>query len=364
MARARARAPFWLAQPSRYSGLARPRAIGVAIALALVALLLAAIPAPATTDPDVTGTSLYDTVIDGVRAGGGYYQLLADTLRASSAALRPFLAFRLPTHAMVQALLPREAVVVALYLLAAGVGALWWTRLAAALPQAAPRLVAMILLTGGMVTFVQADLIGFHEIWAGLLVALALGRRRPGRWVEAVAVAAIAALVRETAAVSLLVMAAFAWREGERREAAGWAIALGLVAIVLAVHAYAVAQVTGPLDPRLPAGSGLLGAGFVRDALVAATAVRSLPPPLASALVVLSLLGWSAWRDPLGKRVTTTLGVYAAAAAILADADSFAWVLMIAPLWLVGLVFLPDLVRDLSVAILDRRRVRVQRVTQ
>ena len=359
---ARARLPFWLGQPGRYAGLSRTRAIGVAIVLLALVAVLALMPTPEGV-ASFADASIHESVIDGVRAGGGYYELLADALRAGGEPLRPFLAFRLPSHAAVQALLPREAAVVALYLLAAGVAAAWWVRLAEALPRAAPRASAMILLAGGMVSYLLADLSGAHELWAGLLVALSLALRRPGRWVEAAALALIAALVRETAALYLILMAVIAFAEGARREAAGWGVALGVFALALGVHAYAVAQVTGPLDPQGVSNS-LLGPGVVTSGVIEATVLRMLPAPLAALIAALALVGWSGWRDPLGTRVTATLAAYALGAALLAQAGGFYWVLLIAPLWLVGLVFLPDAVRDLAVAILDRPRVRVQRITQ
>ena len=365
---ARAQDPLWLARPSRYAGLARSHAIVVAAGLVFLVLVLALAPTPAPAtgggDGGYTDLSLYETVIDGMRAGGGYYQLLADSLRAGGYPLRPFLTFRLPTHAAAQALIPREVAGALLLLLAFGVAAAWWTRLAAALSRPAPRIAGMILLAGGMIAFVQRDLVGFHEIWAGPLVALSLALRAPGRWVEAVALGLIAVLVRETAALYLLIMAGFAWRDGARQEASGWLAALGVFALAMAVHAWAVSQVTGPLDPRSPGWTGLLGPGFVLEALAKATALQTLPALLASVVAVLALIGWTGWRDPLASRVATMLAAYALAVAVFARADTFYWVLMIAPLWLTGLVFVPDIARDLTRAILDRRRVRVQRTAQ
>ena len=100
------------------------------------------------------------------------------------------------------------------------------------------------------------------------------------------------------------------------------------------------------------------------EALAKATAQQTLPALLASVVAVLALIGWTGWRDPLASRVATMLAAYALAVAVFARADTFYWVLMIAPLWLTGLVFVPDIARDLTRAILDRRRVRVQRTAQ
>jgi hypothetical protein len=361
--------PLWLSAPSRYAGLTRPFARWAAVLLAL--LLLASLgvvgrpPEPAPSSPaEVTDLGVYESIIAGLRAGGDYYPLAADTLRAGGYPLRPFVTMRLPTHSVVQAALPERLVPLLLYLLAAGVAAAWWTRLSPALPRAPARFVAIVLLAGGMVAFVQSGLAAFHEIWAGLLVALALAVRRPGRWVESAAIALVAMLVRETAALLPLVMAATAWVEGERREAAGWALALLAFALALAAHAWGVAHVVKPLDPASPGWSGLGGPGFFVEALRRSTALVILPMLVAAPLVALALFGWTAWRDPLATRTALLLAGYATAIALFARADTFYWALMPAPLFLVGLVFAPDGLRDLAAALIDRRRVRVQRITR
>lgn len=366
----RALPPIWLAAPGRFAGIAKARAGAIALALAvLIALSFTALSAPSAREApqavgQVSDLGLYEGVIDGLRAGGDYYQLTADGLRTGGYPLRPFLTFRLPTHAVVQAALPLAASLAILWLLAIGVVAAWWIRLRTALARTPPRIAAAILLAGGMVAFVQVELIAFHEVWAAQLVALSLALRRPGRWVEAAALAAVAMLVRETAALYVLVMGGIAWLEGDRREAMGWAAALGLFAVALAAHAHGAAQVAGPLDPASPGWSGLLGFGFVVKSLVTATALQALPLALAAPVVALSLFGWSVWRDPLALRAATIFIAYAVAIGLFARADNFYWALMIAPVFLVGLAFAPDGVRDLARAILDRRRVRVQRITR
>ncbi|MES2339647.1 MAG: hypothetical protein V4537_16265 [Pseudomonadota bacterium] len=365
------RSPLWLAVPSRFAGIARNRAIVVAISL-LLALALAW-SALAVADPTDLPTSaetstsdllMYEGVIEGLRAGGDYYRVTADALRAGGYPLKPFVTFRLPTHAVVQAALPSMASVVLQYLLAIAVACAWWVRLRAVLIRPAARLSAAILLAAGLVAFVQSGLVAFHEIWAAQLVALALALRTSERWVPSVALGLIAMLVRETAALLPLVMVVCAWREGQRREAAGWSLALLALALVLVAHGWAVSQVVGPLDPASPGWSGLLGPGFFVRALAAATALQVVPLVLAAPLVALALFGWAAWRDPLATRTAALFAGYALAIAILARADTFYWALMPAPVLLAGLAFAPDGLRDLWAALLDRRRVRVQTVRQ
>ena len=371
---ARSAAPIWLGARSRFSGIPhRTARIGlVLLALLLLASLAAlAAPAPPAVSGDANARSedqhdivLYEGIVAAVAHGERYYTATAEALRAGDYPLRPFFTFRPPALALIQASLPRPILIALQYLLVLTVALVWSRRLGEAIPRAAPRLVAMALVASGMMAFVQSDLTAFHEIWAGLLVALALGLRRPGRWVEAAAIGLIAALIRELAAPFLIAMAALAALEGERREAIGWSAAFALFLIALAAHAFAVAQVTSPLDPASPGWSGLLGFGFFVRAVTLSTALGVLPLLLAAPLVALALFGWLAWRDPLGLRMASLSCGYALIIALFGRVDNFYWALMVAPLFLAGLVFVPDGLRDLVAAALDRRRVRVQRISR
>lgn len=364
--------PLWHALPSRFAALsARHARIAAAVVAVLLLASLTVLGVPLTQGDQVgagadrqTDVALYDGIVAAVAHGEDYYRAAADALRAGSYPLRPFLTFRLPVLASVQAMLPAPVLLGLLWALAALAAWLWYRRLVAGLAASPARLVVLFLLAGGLLAFVQPGLIAFHEIWGGLLVAISLALRRPGRWVEAVAIGAIAMLVRETAALYVLVMAAFALVEGHRREALGWAVALGIFAIALAAHAIAVHGVTGPLDAASPGWAGMHGFGLFVRAMTLATALQLFPPIIAALLAALALLGWASWRDPLALRAVTVFTAYAVTISLFARLDTFYWGLMIAPVYLCGLVFVPDALRDLIVRALDRRRVRVQRIGQ
>ena len=367
----RALPPVWLARPSRYATLS-PGAARLALA-ALAALLLAALLALVTPDPTASGAggdrgpgdlALYAAIVDGVRAGGNYYAVAADALRTGGYPLRPFVTFRLPTLAVVQAGLPPPLIGALLYALAAGAIVAWHLRLRAALRRPLARVVALLLFAAGALAGWQAQLAGFHEIWAGLLIALSLARWRPERWGEAVGWALVAAVIRETAVLYLVVMTAAAWRAGDRRQAVAWAAALAVVALVLAAHAHAVAQVVRPPDPASPGWAGLLGPGYVVRAIRASTALAPLPLAIAAPAVGLALFGWTAWADPLAPRAAATAWAYAALLAVAGRLDTFYWALLVAPVLLMGLAFAPDGLRDLFAAALDRRRIIVRRSVQ
>jgi len=367
-------APLWLSTPSRWSALPQRQARGV---LALVALLVLASwlallspgPPPVSHDPanrgdDQADVVLYEGIVEGVRHGGNYYRVAAEALRAGNYPLRPFVTFRLPTLAVVQAALPEWAVLVLLWLLAGAVFVAWYNRLAPAFVRWPPRIIALALLAGSMMAFVQPELASFHEIWAGLLVALSLAVRRPGRWVEAVALALAAVLIRETAALYVGVMAVIALAEDEHREALGWAAVAVVLAVAVACHANAVAQVVRPLDAASPGWSGMLGFGFFVRTISISTAIGLAPLWLAAPLVALAMAGWASWREPLGLRVFATLAAYALLLSVFGRTDTFYWGLLIAPMFLVGLAFALDGMRDLIVGALDARRITVTRMVR
>ena len=363
------RPPLLLAGPSALAGTTRTRArllLGL-----LLLLVLASLSALDIGDPDrgaaADGQSdvlLYSGIVEGVRHGGDYYPVAADALRSGGYPLRPFVAFRLPTLAVVSAGVPPHMLQWALWALGIAVALAWYARVAPALASLPARVFAMLLLVAGIAAAMTPPTALFHETWAGLLIALSLAMRRPGRWIEAVALGLAAALIRETAALYLVLMALLAWRDGHRREAIGWAAALGVFTVVLAFHASAVAEVVRPLDPSSPGWTGLMGPGFATRALAASTGLAALPLWLAALVAPLAVTGWAAWRDPLAVRTLATLAAYLLLLAVFARADNFYWVLLVAPFSLVGLVLAPDGLRDLTAAALDRRRITARRVAR
>jgi len=159
-------------------------------------------------------------------------------------------------------------------------------------------------------------------------------------------------------------MAVFAFAEGERREAIGWGMALALFGVALGAHAYAVAGVTGPSDPASPGWAGLLGFGFFVKAATLATGLQMFPLWAGALLAGLALFGWASWRDAAGLRMFAILAGYAVVISVFARLDTFYWALMIAPVFLLGLLFAPAGIRDLVRQALDKPRITVTRVSR
>jgi hypothetical protein len=347
--------PLLLAVPTRAAGLPRlPAPLWLAaILVATLALLVTAAPAIQADTVLVRDAGL----VERLRHGDDFYSVAADTLRSGGESLRPAIAFPLPAIPVIVATLPPIVAVAMMILLAAVVAMAWQARLAALCSGAAGQVALLVLLIAGLMPAGRPELTTVPETWAGLLIALSLARRRPGRWMEAAGFGLAAALMTGAAAFYPIVMAACAWREGYGREATGWVVTMLLLVVVLAFHLHGVTGVLHPLDiAGDPIGAAGWSAGFATVA--AATAAMLLPASIGAVLVLLAAIGWAAWRDPLAIRVGATIGTVLL---ILATGVPAMGGLLVAPVALVGLVFLPDLLRDLIAAALDNRRITVRR---
>ncbi len=356
------RAPVWLADPTRYAGIARApaRLVLAFLALLLAGSLTAVLPQPRATEAAVVQDQ---TVAARVRGGESYYPATARVLRSEGAALKPFTTFALPTLTVIGGSLPAWSTDGLLWLLAVLTVLAWTVRLRPAFRPKAPLAIAAVLVTAGLAVAVRQGA-EVRESWAGLFIALSLALRRPGRLLPSIALAVAAMSISAIAALYAVMMLAVALSNGDRREATGWAIALGLFALVMAAHAHAVGLVVEPLDPVSPVWFGMQGLGFNVRATTAATALGALPDWLAPMVWALGLFGWTAWRDPAAERTVLVLAAYAALLSLVAQPDDLHWALVAAPLPLIGLIFVPDGLRDLFSAALDRRRITVRRVAR
>lgn len=361
--------PIWLANPSRLARITRTQARLWLIAL--IVLLLASASAvltpgppvvshdPASAASDRADVLLYQQIVAGVRGGGNYYAVASSAQRQNGYPVRPFVTMRLPTLALLQAALPNKVTIVLIYCLAAAAMAAWFVRLRNALPRPAPRMIALALLGCGLLICLRADLVAFHEIWAGLLVTLSLALWRKDAWTLAIGVAACAMLIRETAALYAIIMAMAALMSGNRRELLGWCAALGLLSIAVAAHYYGWSLVVRPDDPAGPGWSGMLGFGFFTKTVTLLTALAPLPELLGVTLVALAIFGWASWRDPTAVRALAVIAAYALLISLFCRTDTYYWGLMVAPFTLIGLAFSIDGLRDLIVGLGDQRRVIV-----
>jgi hypothetical protein len=297
---------------------------------------------------------LYQRIAARVATGEGYYEAMAAEHRASDYPLKPFTAVRQPLLAETAATLGPGGADLLMRLLAvvAVVGTVM--RLA---PRLRPpfREVAILLSATSAGAFVQAGMWVWHDIWAGLLVALALACRTRRRWGASVLLGLLAAAVRELAFPFLLVMGAAAWWDGNRREALAWFAAAATASALLALHAIHVQAIVRPGDPTSPGWLTLGGWRFDLALARQTSLLLALPAWITAIVTPLALLGWSAWRGAYASRVIAMLGLWMTSFLVIGRPDNSYWGFLFAPLLPVGLALAPaallDLVRAASPAL-------------
>lgn len=285
------------------------------------------INAPAAPAPEQAlgsgDLALYERIRARVAAGEPYYAAAMDEQRARDYPTRPFVAVRLPTLAVAERTTRAE-------------------RIAA----------QGMLVFGGAAAFVLPQVGLIHEVFAGLLLALALLLYRPGRWGASLIAAALALAIRELAAPFVFLWLALALAGARWREAAGVAGLLVLFAIGMGAHYAAVEAGRLASDPVSQGWGGLAGPGLPLVALIRLTPLALLPPGVAGPLALLPLVGWAGLGGRLGLLASLWFAGFLFAVALLARPDTFYWTQLVLPAYAVGFALAPRAIADLGKAAL------------
>lgn len=304
-------------------------------------------PAAAGPPPRGDDLGLYDRAIERIAAGDRYYDFIVEEQRARDYPVRPGLAVRLPTLAYLHAWLGPFGIRIAAAALLALCVAAWWRRLGEEPGGSPHRLVAAALLVPGGALALNPAYLVLHELWAGLLIALAFGLHRRGRWGWSLAAAGLALAIREHALPFVLLMGALAaWRR-DWREAAAWATLAALFGALIAWHLALVSQHLLPSDRVSPSWLAMRGLPGWLGNIVLGSGLRLLPHPLAGPLVLLMVLGWAGWRTPAGLTGALLALGYGFAFMVAGRANNFYWGVVVAPATFIGLAFAPMALRSL-----------------
>ena len=297
-------------------------------------------PAPVTRQRD-TDLALYAAIAERVGAGEDYYAVAAEEQRARNYPLRPGFAVRLPTLAVVTGAIGQWALLPLAILLLGGALVAWHYRLRD-VPGAPGQLRYILLLVVlGSTIGIKPQYLVLHEVWAGLLIALALGLHRPGKVGWALLAAALALAIRELALPFVLLMGMLAALRGHRLEAIAWAVLTVLFIGGLMVHFTSVASVTSAADPASPGWLTLLGLGGWTSKIALTSPLYLLPHWLAAPLALLPLIGWAGWRSEFGLTGLLLCTGYGIMFMITGRYENFYWALLVMPVWFVGLAFTP-----------------------
>ncbi|MGN6357645.1 MAG: hypothetical protein ACTHLU_09230 [Novosphingobium sp.] len=309
--------------------------------------------APAVTGARGADVDFYRRVVARLQAGEGYYAFIVAEQRQAGYPVRPGLTVRLPTLAVAEAALgPLGMRLTAIGLLIAVLAA-WWRRLGA---EPGPRrLAACAAVLAGSALALNSEYLTVHELWAGLLMALALALYRPpsgaaralSDWLPALLAGGLALAIREHSLPFAVLLAALAWRRGSRAEALAWSALVLLFLLALAAHLQAVAPHVLPGDPTSPSWLTLRGLAGVVSPVVLSTGLHLFPHWLSGPLVILAFAGWIGWSTPTGRLGAALFLGYAVLFAATGRPDNFYWGMLLAPGLLLGLAFAPGAVKSL-----------------
>lgn len=337
---------------TRFAGTHRNAArVLLFLLLALIAFgQIATVPADPTNAPleyEETDVALYAAVARRVGAGEDYYDVAAAEHRARGYPLRPFVAVRPPALALLTGALGQEGLAwLQRILLLASIGLLS-VRLRRSGALRFEWVGAVFIAAFGLALLAGEGTAHWHENWAALFIILSLCARTERRWVASATLGLVAFLFRELAFPYLLLMAAFAWREGDRRELAGWSAAILLALASLYAHAAMVGAVTSAGDGASQGWARAGGWGFVMLIVYHCTAMMALPVAASAVALPLALLGWAAIRRGLHERILLLIAGYLAAFMLLGRPENFYWGMLVGPLVLPGLAFAPRALRDI-----------------
>lgn len=328
--------------PGMVAKFARPVLL-LAVAVAALAAIAGGAAASRAPYADPAGRmsdrALYRHVAQAVRGGGAYHETAITQQRAWNYPVRPFVTVRMPILAWFHAALGDFGLRLVAVVAAAALAPFWLWRLAAA--GFAVRLAGTGAVAACALPLALSPLIYFHDFWAGLALAFAIGLRSA---TARAALGTLAALVRELTAPFLAIEAgARLMRRDGRRSAAPALAGLALVAAALAAHAAVVLSLTTDADLASAGWSAMRGPGAVVADVGGLTALQFLPYPLTAALVFLPLLGWFEFDDK--RTAFVWFAVFLGAIAVLARADNNYWAANLLPAYFIGLAFVPSFFR-------------------
>jgi len=301
--------------------------------------------------------ALYDIAIERIQGGEHYYDFIVEEQRAARYPVTPGIAVRLPTLAYIDAWLGKTGQTIAALILLFAVLAAWWRRLGDEPGGKRHRAMAMALLMMSASLGLNRYFFVLHELWAGMLLALAFGLYRPGKWGGALAVAALALAIRETALPFVLLMAALAFWRQDWKEGAAWSGLTLLFLALFGVHLHLIAQQVLPSDPSGQGWLYLRGlSGWVSNVALSSN-LRFLPSWLAGPVVIVAMLGWAAWRSPAGLFGLLFFLGFGLIFMIVGRPDNFYWGMLVSPAMFIGAAFAPMGLAALIAAAASRRTI-------
>lgn len=296
---------------------------------------------------------LYSNIAERVTRGEAYYSAALAEQRVHGYPARPFVTVRTPIMAWGARLWGQGGwQVIAYVLLLANV--LVWTRALADRTLRAERIAAAVAIFACGLGVFNARYIVLHDLFAGLLVSLALGLYRPNRLWPSWIAAATGLAIRELALPFVLLWAVLALSQQRWRELFGVAAMLALFMIGMAFHAGAVADARLPGDRASLGWIEMIGPAMFLASVAELTPLLALPPTVSGPLALLPLIGWLGLGGHKGLFASLWFAGFALAVSIFARSGNFYWALLVLPAYGGGLALAPRALTDLLRAALGK----------
>jgi hypothetical protein len=301
-------------------------------------------PQPPLAPPreELTDGALYKAIADRVANGESYYVAAPAEQRARGFPLSPAVTVRPPLLAEITAIVGGPIVMGWLLRLTALATFLAFTaRFATTLPNAPTRVAAIVIAAMSIAVLTPIELAIYHDVWAGMLVALALGLRRPGHWIASIAVALVAVLIRELAAPLMIVMIFSALVERRWREATAWAVTFAFAMTLLTFHWLRIAAIPNTEHLVSSGWFRAMGWPWVVHVYSMTGLLVLFPAAIGAALVPLALLGWTTAERSLALRAGLWMIGMACVFMLFGRVENYYWGALVAPILPIGLAFAP-----------------------
>lgn len=290
---------------------------------------------PVARATQIDDRALYAHIVEQVRSGRGYYVAAAEELRRHGYPLKPAMAFRLPTLAWIEAMLPgARSRMLILIALAMGAVALW---LRALVEEPFAKRMAYVLVVGcGLANVGAPGSVYLHETWSIVFQVAALATMRRSALATGMLVF-LALAIRETALPFVVVLATVAWLTGYRRTALHASAAIGLVGLCYLAHVMAIAGILRPDDLVSPGWLGMQGWPLVIRAVQWNLLFAAMPVALVALILPAVMAALATAQSPEAVVGSLTTAIFALALTVVGRSDNYYWGIMISPYLLIGL---------------------------
>jgi hypothetical protein len=298
---------------------------------------------------------VYRNIVQRVHDGENYYTVVGDELRTNDYATKPFFNWKLPLLTLFLANLPTVGSGRWILVLLTLIMLIYWVRLFIDEANFRAALLVVFLLSATVVGSLSDWGYFFHEIWAGVFIALSIvlyARNRP----LSIALGLSALFIRELSLPFVIVMLFLAYINGNRREAAVWLVGIFVFFIYLGIHGWIVSGLLTNSDRSNATWIQFGGLSFV-FATTKWNIISFFSPCWINAIIFpAALLGLLHWKSAVGDRVALTVLSYVFAFLFVGRPDNNYWGFMYAPLLPLGLLHTARSVFELWSVSVGRRK--------